>query len=148
MQIPDRSIKRLLPIPPGTTWMINRARRRFLLHDPRQQMLVDIPGRKVRLEPVLWILVALKVVVQIMVLGDLVVLVVAGPDDQCRVVTVAAHDLRRLGRDLRQKGWVGRVAGAGEGEIVPHENAELVAGLEERRGFVDAAAPDADYGVE
>ena len=48
----------------------------------------------------------------------------------------------RLGPRAGHEGVVGRVKRAGEHEILPHEQPQLVAQIVEILAFVDAAAPD------
>ncbi len=122
MDVPHRRVRRILPIAPRATRMINRARTR-LLHDLRQQELVDIPRREGRLQPVLRILVAVVVILQVVTLLDLVVFIVACPDSEGGVVAQTTDVLAGFGRDLREEGRVRWVAGAGEGEVLEDEDA-------------------------
>ncbi len=76
-------------------------------------------------------------------LAQPLVLVVAVPDDQRRVRGEPGDVLLGLGEDLATQRFVLRVGRAGEREVLPHQQSQLVAQLVEVVGLVDAAAPDA-----
>lgn len=78
------------------------------------------------------------------------VLVVAVPQDEAGVGHEAHDVLAGLGLHLAAQRLLLRVGGAGEGEVLPDHEAELVAGVVEGVVLVDAAAPDAyevDVGI-
>ena len=72
------------------------------------------------------------------------VLVVAAPGDQARVRSQPGDVVPGLGHHLGVERLLLRVAGAGEQEVLPHHQPELVAQLVERAVLVDAAAPHPD----
>ena len=71
-------------------------------------------------------------------------LVVAAPGDQRWMAGQPAHLVGRFALDVGQEGFVGAgVLGAGKDELLPDEDALLVAQLVEVVAFVQPAAPDA-----
>lgn len=80
------------------------------------------------------------VVLELLGLGDLVVLVVAGDDGEAGVAPKPLDGLRHLLLDGGPKfGQVGRVAAASESEVLPDEEAKLILQTHEMivRGFED-----------
>lgn len=73
------------------------------------------------------------------------VLVVGGPDDHAGVAAEAAVLLAHLRVDGAQEGLAHGVHGAGEHEVLPHHDAQLVGELVEHVRLVHAAAPDAQH---
>lgn len=112
--------------------------------DVGEDLLVDVAGGEVGLEPVVGVLV-LVLVGEADAFLVLVVFVVSGPDDDGRVVTQKLDVLVGFALDGLEKGRPGRVVAAAEHEVLPYENAELVAGVVKGLLFVDTAAPDADH---
>ena len=74
-----------------------------------------------------------------------VVLVVAAPEDDGRVVAKRLDGHLRLAADVPEEPLLLRVHGAGEHEILPDHDASAVAGFVEGGRLVDAAAPDAKH---
>ena len=106
------------------------------LHDLRQDVLVH-----------------LDVVRHLLLLGDPVArgdealhFVVAAPDGQGRMVAQAADVVLKLGADARLEVFAQVVHGAGEHEVLPHQQAQLVADVIEEVVGIVPAAPDA-HGV-
>lgn len=77
-------------------------------------------------------------------LRNLVVLVVAGKDDQRRVVPQLGDSLLCLELDAVNKGIVRWVLAAAEHEVLPDEDTLGVAVVVERLGLEDSASPDAN----
>ncbi|KAJ6442770.1 monooxygenase [Purpureocillium lavendulum] len=115
-----------------------------VLADVGQQLLVDVARGEVGLEPVVRVHVA-GVVREPLLLGELVVLVVAGPDDETGVVPQHLDVLPRLAVDGLEDVRVRGVVAAAKHKVLPDEDAHLVAGVVEGLVLVDAAAPDADH---
>ena len=69
------------------------------------------------------VFVAVIVILEVMLLLNLVVFVIASPDHEGRMRAQLADVLAGFDLDLRQEGWVGRVAGAGEAEVLPDHDA-------------------------
>ena len=72
------------------------------------------------------------------------VLVAAVPQGQARVRAEPRHGLPGLGDHLAAQGLLFGVRGAGEQEVLPHQQTQLVAEVVEIVAFIDPAAPDAD----
>ncbi len=106
--------------------------RRELVDDAGQQLVVVEGAPRAAVEPLLPppVLVAPEV------------LVVAAEQGQRRVVGEPGDLLPRLGLDLAAQRLLLGVGRAGEQEVLPDEQAELVAQVVEVVGLVDAAAPD------
>src|SRR5205085_6578856 len=72
-------------------------------------------------------------------------LVVAAPDDDARMIPQTLDVIRGLGADVVQESLVARIHAAREHELLPDEQAKLVAEAVELVRLVDAAAPDAQH---
>ena len=106
-----------------------------------QQAFVNDSSRKL-----FGVLGRLIVVVEAATEGDLVILVVAGPNRKAGMVAQSNHILFGLEFDALEDGLMGRVDAATEHEILPDEQSQFVTGLVENIVLVDAAAPNTNHG--
>ncbi|KAK1856728.1 hypothetical protein CCHR01_00698 [Colletotrichum chrysophilum] len=142
VQVANRRVARVVAGPGGAEVVVDV--RDEVLAGVDEDLLVDVARGEVGLEPVVGVLVG-EVVGEVLALGVLVVLVVAGPDDDGGVVAEHLDVLAGLAVDGLQEGGPGGVVAAAEHKVLPDEDAELVAGVVEGLFLVDAAAPDADH---
>lgn len=85
MQVTNSRIRRYLPVTPRTPRMIESIRSQ-LFNNLRQKLFVNISSRKIRLQPILRILI-LKVVCKSILLLDLIVFVIPDINYYRRVMT-------------------------------------------------------------
>ena len=112
----------------------------------RQNALIDVAGRKVGFEPIVFILVFV-VVGEALGFLDLVVFVVACEYDYGGMVPYAPDLGMRLCFDGFEDLGEGWVVAAAEHEVLPYHDAKLIAGVVECCVFVDTATPDSAAGL-
>lgn len=130
---------------PGGAWVVGCSCAVFG-DDVGEELLVEVAGGEAGFEPVLGVGVGGVVaeVVREDGFGVLVVFVVAGPEDDAGVGVEAVDVVGCFSGDgVAEGGDLGGVVSAAEGEVLPDEDAEGVAGFIEGVFFVDAAGPDA-----
>jgi hypothetical protein len=108
--------------------MINQTRR-FLPHHRQQQIFINVPQWKARFQPRLRIFIAFIVIRQIADFLDVVILVSASEHDERGVMPEASHVAACFCFHGSEEGWESRVGTAGEEEVLPNDDAELVAGV-------------------
>jgi hypothetical protein len=119
------------------------ALRILLAHDGGQDLLEDalVPA----LDGGLRVLAEVELPLPAPTLPGRLVLVVARPEREARVVAQAPHVVDGLAAHVLEEGVVARIHAAGEHEVLPDEDAELVREVVEAIVLVDAAAPDAQH---
>lgn len=106
-------------------------------------MLVVVSSRKLIPKPLIRVL-AFSVILELQLLGDLVILVVAGIDDDGRVVTESPDVLRCFERYRLAEGWPCGIVAASKHKVLPDKYPQLIAQFVEHIFFIYAASPYPD----
>lgn len=110
-----------LAVSPRTAGVVGRGGR-LLVYNAGEQFLVDVASRKIGLEPGLRVLVG-EIVIQAVLLLDLVVFVVAGPEDDGRMMAHASYVRDRFFLHRVEEGFEGWIIAAGKHEVLPDHDA-------------------------
>lgn len=106
-------------------------------------MFIIVPSWEGRLEPRRRILVV-WIVLETCLLLNLVILIVAGIYHDRRVVMQSSDVLYSLLANRFDKFWPHRIVSAAKHEVLPHQNAHVIAAVIESIVFVDATSPNSD----
>jgi hypothetical protein len=105
-----------------------------------KEFLIDVASREIGLEPAFGVLV-LIVVRETCLFLDLVVFVVANPNDDGWVVTQPTHVVDSFFSDGLEQVGPGRVVSAAKHKVLPNHHAEFVARVVEAVVLIIAATP-------
>lgn len=139
MHVTNGRVGRGLPITPRATRVIESTRRVFLNH-LWEELLIDVTGREIGLEPVFWVLV-LIVVSETRLLLNLVIFIVANPDDNGWVMTQPTNVVDRFLSDGLEQVGPGWVVSTAEHKVLPNQHTEFVARVVEAVILIDATTP-------
>lgn len=105
-----------------------------------EELLIDVTGREIGLEPVFWVLV-LIVVSETRLLLNLVIFIVANPDDNGWVMTQPTNVVDRFLSDGLEQVGPGWVVSTAEHKVLPNQHTEFVARVVEAVILIDATTP-------
>jgi hypothetical protein len=139
MHVTNGGVGRGLSITPRTTRVIESTGREFLNH-LWEEFLIDVTGREIGLQPAFRVLV-LVVVSETCLLLNLVVFIVANPNDDGWVMTQPTHVVHRFLSDGLEQVGPGWVVSAAKHKVLPNQHTEFVACLIEAVVLIDATTP-------